>query len=148
MARKDRLPVVFDTSLSITRFLRHKKNSINQRVINLWLVRRQLQLIISRPILDEYLGILEMHGAKPENLARLEHRLLTSKTVTNVNLSKRFQLCRDPNDNMFLDTAYASKAKFLISRDNDLLEIPKPDLRGLRFQIVSPLEFLQQLGEL
>jgi putative PIN family toxin of toxin-antitoxin system len=148
MARKERIPVVFDTSLSITRFLRHKKNSINQRVINLWLVRRRLQLIISNPTLDEYLGVLEMYGAKPENLIRLEYRLLTSKTVTKVNLGKRFQLCRDPNDNMFLDTAYAGKAKFLISRDNDLLEIPKPALRGLRFQIVSPFEFLQQLGEI
>ena len=114
----------------------------------MWLVRRQPQLVISHPILDEYLGVLEMHGAKPENLTRLEHRLLTSKTVTKVNLGKRFKLCRDPNDNMFLDTAYAGKAKFLISRDNDLLEIPKLDLRGLRFQIVSPFEFLQQLGEL
>ncbi len=89
-----------------------------------------------------------MHGAKPENLVRLEHRLLTSKTVTHVNPGKRFQLCRDPNDNMFLDTSYAGKAKFLISRDKDLLEIPEHELRGLRFQIVSPFEFLQQLGEL
>ena len=120
MARKERIPVVFDTSLSITRFLRHKKNSINQRVINLWLVRRRLQLIISRPILDEYLGVLEMYGAKPENLFRLEHRLLTSKTVTKVNLGKRFQLCRDPNDNMFLDTAYAFKLSARLSSCSNL----------------------------
>jgi predicted nucleic acid-binding protein len=51
MARKDRIPVVFDTSLSITRFLPHKKNY----------------------------------------------------------------------DNMFLDTAYAGKAKLLISRDQSCI---------------------------
>ncbi|MDT5123624.1 MAG: hypothetical protein QOC96_3106 [Acidobacteriota bacterium] len=56
MARKDRIPVVFDTNLFITRVLRHRKNSSNQRVFNLWLMRRRLQLVISRPILDEYLG--------------------------------------------------------------------------------------------
>ena len=62
MARKDRTPVVFDTNLFITRLLKHKQNSINQRVFNLWLMRRRLQLIISRPILDEYLGTLDMQG--------------------------------------------------------------------------------------
>ena len=63
MARKDRLPVVFDTNfLFITRTLRHKKNSINERAFNLWLVRWRLQLVISRPILDEYLGVLAMLG--------------------------------------------------------------------------------------
>ena len=147
MAREGRIPVVFDTSLFITRFLRRKRASVNQRVINLWLVRRRLQLIVSRPVLNEYLGVLEAQGAKPVNLARLEDRLLNSVTVTSVNLDKRFRLCRDPDDDMFLDTAHAGRAKFLVSRDNDLLEIPKTDLRGLRFQIVSPLEFLRQLGE-
>lgn len=148
MARNDRVPVVFDTNLFITRLLRHKKNSVNQRVFNLWLVRRRLQLLISHPILDEYLGILAMLGAAPPKLASLEHYLSTAKTVTQVNLGKRLYLSRDSDDNKFLDTAHAGRAKFLITRDNDLLDIAKTDLRGLRFQIVSPIELLQQLGEL
>jgi putative PIN family toxin of toxin-antitoxin system len=148
VARKDRIPVVFDTNLFITRLLRRKKNSINQRVFNLWLARRRLQLIISQPILDEYLGVLAMLGATPQNLARLEHHLSTSKTVTRVNLGRRFYLSRDPDDNKFLDTAYAGKAKFIVSRDADLLDIPKEDLRGMRVQIVSPFELLRQLGEI
>ena len=82
MARKDRIPVVFDTNLFITRLLRRKKNSINQRVFNLWLLRRRLQLVISRPILDEYPGTLAMLGALPQNLSRLENHLTTAKHVT------------------------------------------------------------------
>lgn len=148
MTRKDRIPVVFDTNLFITRLLRRKKNSVNQRVFNLWLVRRRLPLIVSRPILDEYLGILAMLGASSPKLASLEYYFSTAKTVTQINLGKRFYLSRDLNDNMFLDTAHAGKAKFLITRDNDLLDIPKTELRGLRFSIVSPIELLQQLGEL
>jgi len=148
VARKERVRVVFDTNLFITRLLRHKKNSVNQRVFNLWLMRRRLQLIISRPILDEYLGTLEMLGATPRNLTRLENYFSIAKTVSQVNLGNRFHLSRDPDDNKFLDAAYAGKAKYLVSRDNDLLDIPKSDLRGLRFQIVSPLELLQQLDEL
>lgn len=148
MARKHRIPVVFDTNLFITRLLRTKKNSINQRAFNLWLLRRRLQLVISRPILDEYLGVLAMLGATPRNLGRLENYLLTARTATIVNLGKRLLLSRDPDDNKFLDTAFAGKAKYLVTRDNDLLDIPKASLRGVRFQIVSPFELLQKLNEL
>lgn len=111
-------------------------------------MRRRLQLIISRLIVEEYLGTLAMLGATPQNLARLENYLSLANTVTQVNLGKRFNLSRDADDNKFLDTAYSGKAKFLITRDKDLLDIPKADLRGLRFQIVSPVELLQQLDEL
>jgi putative PIN family toxin of toxin-antitoxin system len=148
VARKDRVPVVFDTNLFIARVLRHKKSSINQRAFNLWLVRRRLQLIVSRPILDEYLGVLAMLGTTPRNLARLENYLVTANTVTQVNLGKRLRLSRDPGDNKFLDTAYVGKAKYLVTRDKDLLDISKASLRGIRFQIVSPFELLRQLDEL
>jgi putative PIN family toxin of toxin-antitoxin system len=111
-------------------------------------MRRRLQLIVSRPILDEYLGALEMLGAARQNLARLENYLSMTKTVTQVNLGKRFYLSRDREDNKFLDTAYVGKAKYLVARDADLLDIAKTELRGLRFKIVSPIEPLQQLGEL
>ena len=91
---------------------------------------------------------LAMLGALPQNLSRLENYLTTAKHVTQVNLGKRFSLSRDPDDNKFLATAYVGRAKFLVTRDADLLDIPKADLRGTRLQIVSPIELLQQLGEL
>ncbi|MGI8544071.1 MAG: putative toxin-antitoxin system toxin component, PIN family [Aridibacter sp.] len=148
MARKDRIPVVFDTNLFVARLLKRKKNSINQRTFNLWLVQRRLQLIISRPIVEEYLGVLEMLGADSQNLANLENYLSTANTVTQVNLGKRLFLSRDADDNKFLSTAYIGKAKYVVSRDNDLLDILKTELRGFRFQIVNPFELLEQLDEL
>jgi putative PIN family toxin of toxin-antitoxin system len=111
-------------------------------------VRRRLQLVISRPIVEEYLGVLEMLGADSKNLADLENYFATANTVTQVNLGKRLFLSRDSDDNKFLSTAHVGKAKYIVSRDNDLLDIPKTDLQGLRFQIVSPFELLQQLEEL
>ncbi len=89
-----------------------------------------------------------MLGASPQKLASLGQYLLTAKTVTQVNPGKRFYLSRDPDDNKFLDAAHAGRAKFLVTRDNDLLDIPEADLQGLRFQIVSPFDLLQELGEL
>lgn len=49
---------------------------------------------------------------------------------------------------MLLDTAHIGNAKFLISLDKDLLEIPKSELKGFRFEIVTPFEFLKKIGEI
>jgi predicted nucleic acid-binding protein len=81
-------------------------------------------------------------------LKLLEARLDTASYVTQVNLGTRLRLSRDATDNKFLATARVGKAKYLVSRDHDLLDIPKAELRGLRFEILTPLELLQKLGEL
>jgi len=44
--------------------------------------------------------------------------------------------------------ATLGKAKYLVTRDSDLLDIPKASLRGIRFQIVTPFELLRLLDEL
>jgi putative PIN family toxin of toxin-antitoxin system len=147
--KKDRIPVVFDTNLFITRFIKHNRHGINRRVMDLWQAQRRLQLLISPPVKQEYLKVLEVYiGIAPDLLKRLETRLDSASYVTQVNLGTRLRLSRDVKDNVFLDTARVGKARFLVSRDHDLLDIPKAKLRGLRFTIVTPFELIQELGEL
>lgn len=147
--KKDRIPVVFDTNLFITRFIRHNRDGLNRRVIDLWQEQRKLQLILSQPIRDEYLLTLERRAQIPQEiLEKIALRLDTASYVTCVNLGKRFYLSRDPKDNMLLDTAHIGKAKYLITRDNDLLDTPAADLQGVRFQILTPFQFLNTIGEL
>ena len=147
--RKDRIPVVFDTNLFITRFMRHKRHGINRRVFDLWQSQRKLQMIVSPPIKYEYLRVLETYvGVPAEMLKQLEKRLDVASYVTHVNLGTRFGLSRDPEDNKFIETARVGRAKFLVSRDSDLCDIPVSDLQRFRFRIVSPLELLEELGEL
>ena len=147
--RKERIPVVIDTNLFITRFLHHKRSGLNRRVIDLWQARRRLQLIVSQTLVQEYLYVLENYiFVPPKRLKTLEKRLATASYVTNVNLGKRFYLSRDLKDNMLIDTAHVGNAKFLITRDKDLLEISKQDLKGFRFEIVTPFEFLERIGEI
>ncbi|MGI8545483.1 MAG: putative toxin-antitoxin system toxin component, PIN family [Aridibacter sp.] len=67
--------------------------------------------------------------------------------MTRVNLGKRFYPSRDSKDNMFIDTAHIGKAKFVVSKDKDLLNIPKENLKGFRFEVVTPFEFLKQIGK-
>lgn len=147
--RKERIPVVFDTNLFITRFLHHKRYGVNRRIIDLWQARRRLQLIISPPIVQEYLYVLENYVVvPPKRLETIKNRLAAASYISRVNLGKRFYLSRDSKDNMLIDTAHIGKAKFLITRDRDLLEIPKEKLKGYRFEIVEPFEFLQKIGEI
>ena len=59
--------------------------------------------------------------------------------VTAIRPGKHFKVCRDENDDMFLDAAYAGKAKYIISWDKDLLALE--EFKGI--QIVNPGQFLE-----
>lgn len=145
MSRKSRIAVVFDTNIIVGQLLAKTRRSANARVYDLWLVKRQLQLIVSEPIVTEYLELLERLGVETENIARFHERLLNSPIVTQTNLGKRFKDSRDSDDNVMLDTAQAGRAKFLITNDRDLLEISGEAKRKFSFQIVKPMEFLSLL---
>lgn len=147
MPRKTRISVVFDTNIIVGQLLAKTRRSANARVYDLWLVKRQLQLIVSQPIVTEYLELLERIGIETENIARFHERLLNSPTVTQTNLGKRFNDSRDADDNVMLDTAQAGRAKFLITNDRDLLEISDEAKRKFSFQIVKPSEFLSLIGK-
>jgi len=51
------------------------------------------------------------------------------------------KLSHDPDDNLFVATAGAAKASFLITQDRDLLVLEKP----FGVAIVTPVELLKQL---
>ena len=60
-------------------------------------------------------------------------------------LGRRFPLSRDPEDDILLATAHAGRARYLVTNDRDLLEIPAKERRGFRFDIVKPVELLRLL---
>ena len=122
--RKDRLAVVLDTNVIVGRFLSRGRPSANLRVYNLWSMERRLQLVVSPPIIDEYLETLERVIDEPQLIAPFRARLQDSPTVTRINLGKRFRFSRDPDDDILLATAHTGQARYLVTNDRDLLEIP------------------------
>jgi predicted nucleic acid-binding protein len=46
-----------------------------------------------------------------------------------------------------LATATVGRAKFLITSDRDLLDLPLAQRRKFKFEIVRPQEFLARFGE-
>lgn len=78
-----------------------------------------------------------------ERLNQWEQKFLHRNAETAPS-SKRLISSRDPKDNVFLAVATGGKADFLITNDYDLLDISATDKRKLKFQIVTPEEFLIQ----
>ena len=52
-----------------------------------------------------------------------------------------WKLSRDPDDNLFVATAMAGRAKFLVSQDRDLLVLEKP----FGVAIVTPIQLVRLL---
>lgn len=144
--RKQRTLVVFDTNVIVGQLLSKTRRSANARVYDLWLVRRALQLVVSPPVIDEYLELLERIGIESARITRFHQRILTASTVTRVNLGKRFAVSRDVDDDVLLATAQAGRASYLVTNDRDLLDIPSVERRPFAFEIVKPSELLRALS--
>jgi putative PIN family toxin of toxin-antitoxin system len=133
---------VFDTNIVVAFFLGAPR-TIVWKIWQYWYIRRELQLVISPELREEYLEILSDRAQIPDPLFEgFKHTLDTRSIVTKVNLGTRFTSCVDPDDNVVLATAAAGNAEYLITRDHHLLDIPENEKRKFRFKIVSPDQFL------
>ena len=54
--------------------------------------------------------------------------------------NSRIELCRDPDDNKFLECAKDSKALYIVSGDNDLLVLKQME----NFEIITAKDFCVQ----
>ena len=143
--RKKRLRVVFDTNVVIRHFIsyRRKKQNFNRRVFELWLIRNQIQLVVSTEIVKEFLDTMKLILGIAEGLLEKWEGRFFAHHADVVSPGKRFAFSRDPKDNLFLAVAAAGKADFLITNDRDLLEIAEADKRNLKFRIVTPEQFIE-----
>jgi predicted nucleic acid-binding protein len=66
-----------------------------------------------------------------------------------VELAGDFHLCRDPQDDTYLETCQTGRAHYLVTRDPDLLVLRTEDLKRHRLgrlRIVTPQGFLLDIG--
>lgn len=102
--------------------------------------------VTSPALLVELLDVLrrpKLRGRFPQ-IARpsaLQALLDTLRNAEVVEPTFHHRVCRDPNDDKFLDCAVAGRADFLVSEDQDLLDLHQ--FEGVR--IVNVVEFLPEL---
>src|SRR5207302_4060876 len=84
----------------------------------------QFQLVLSRPLTEELVDVLsrprivKKYGLQPEDVAEFV-ALLEAKALV-VDPPGELHVCRDPHDDIVLETALLGKADYLVSRDDDL----------------------------
>ena len=112
----------FDTNIFPRALIR--RGSLADNLLSLWLDGR-IVLVLSQTIVDEVQAVLlrprliRKHSYTPQAVTQLINLLVQRTIIAEVPFSP--DLCRDPNDNPFVDCAVLGRVQFLVSYDNDLL---------------------------
>jgi len=103
-------------------------------------------LLYAEPLLDELVAILALprirdkyHLTEDDVETVLALILLRGEPVVP---QRRITVCRDPKDNIVLETAVAGDADYIVTGDKDLMVLHP--FEGV--PIVGPAEFLEALG--
>ena len=141
--------VTVDTNIFLRSF---GKGSPADCLVSIWRNLRFV-LVLSQAILDEVRDVL----LRPHLMERYSYTRQEAIDLINdltqgaisVEIPCSYKLCRDGNDDRFVDCAIYGRAQFLVSYDNDILDDPK--LRQALFEfgveIVDPLAFVGGIQE-
>jgi putative PIN family toxin of toxin-antitoxin system len=119
-----------------------------------------VSLYLSKPILREVRFILTTAIVRSQNLAltdeivqsflgKLAYRATVVRQIPHV-----FDYPRDPDDEKYVDLAASVEANFLVTRDNDLLDLMSDhSIAGKQFRarfhglsVVGPIEFIKAVN--
>jgi len=111
--------IVIDTNVIISAmFFGGKPSELLQLAMN-----RKVETAVSREIVLEYEEIITRMSRKYPNRPRrfpLEHFVSSSAVVSP---TRKIDVCRDKDDNKFLECAAEAKCVYVVSGDNDLLSL-------------------------
>ncbi len=135
-----KLDIVLDTNQILSGFI---FNGMSKLIFDL-VLKDRLKLYISSTLKTEVLEKLQHFGivkqVQNEIMNFLETKGILVQTIVKV------IVCRDPEDNFVLELAETAEADYLVTRDRDLLDLPKNEWKNTK--IVKPEEFLPYLRSL
>jgi putative PIN family toxin of toxin-antitoxin system len=121
------------------------------RLKDAWLDGR-FQAVVSVALLDELADVLarprirDKYGLSEDDIAEFL-RLLAGR-ATKVTTSGQLQACRDPDDDLILETALLGNARYAVSRDDDIKRdqdlIAQMETHGIT--VLSVQQFLERLA--
>ena len=103
--------------------------------------------MLSRPELRQKFPLLTEEN-RDSHLRRLEQEAILIH-----NVPETFRYPRDPDDEIYVNLAFITHARYLVSYDKDLLELMTANteaardfrLRAPHLKIVEPLDFLKEI---
>lgn len=113
--------VIVDTNVWVSAVI--NPHGFPAQLVNAWLAGR-FEVAISLPILAEIAEVLMRPRIKNKyklSGADIDKFLsLLQQRARHVEIHGAIRLCRDPDDDLILETAISGHAQFLVSRDDDL----------------------------
>lgn len=144
------MPVValVDTNVWISALINPRGHPA--RLKDAWLDNK-FQIVVSVALLDELADVLsrprirDRYHLKTEDIGDFL-RLIAEKSIT-VTTTGSLNLCRDPDDDLMLETALNGNATFAVSRDDDLKRDQDLISRmlGQGIEVLSVQRFLDRL---
>lgn len=132
--------VVFDTNVVVEAIFWPRSTA--RRALT-GLALRRFKTAVNEAILDEYAAVTTEVRARLFPQAQPSGALtwIAAKSVRVAPLPLRGKLSRDPDDNVFVASAAAARAVFLVTQDRDLLALQKP----FGVQVVTPVQLVRAL---
>ena len=132
--------VVFDTSVVVEAVFWPRSTA--RRALT-GLALRRFKTAVSQEILDEYAAVTAELRARRFPQAQPSGALawIAAKSLRVEPIPLRGKLSRDPTDNVFVASAVAAHAAFVVTQDRDLLALQKP----FGVQVVTPVQLIQAL---
>ena len=128
------MKVVFDTNILVSALVFPGGRA---EAALLRIIEEHDQLLLSKPILDELLGVLARKFSRDaEELARTA--LLLSELTLTVRPRQKLRVVKDDPDNRVLECALAGRADLIVTGDNALLGLR--EFRGVR--VISLRDYL------
>lgn len=107
------MKVVIDTNILVSGL--GNPSGAPAKLIDRWLLG-QFDLMVSNPIFAEYTKILLNHPHVPhEKAGNLLDSFITLTAF--VPIPEKLNACKDPSDNVFLETAVVGNAEFLVTKN-------------------------------
>lgn len=134
------MKIVIDTNVVISGiFFGGEPNRLLQHAIN-----NELEVFVSKEIVDEYKEVVARIAEKYPNRPKKFPLDIFVSSCRNVEPKKIISVCRDKDDNKFIECAYEAKCLYIVSGDNDLLSLENyADIK-----IVPVADFLHKLEDL
>lgn len=143
------MPVVLlDTNIWVSAFI--NPHGFPARLKDAWMAG-QFDVVVSIPLLEEIADVLTRpriqtkYGLSTEEIEQFL-RLLQER-ATHVTPTGEFHLCRDPDDDLILETAVLGDARYAVSRDDDLKgdDDLVAQMRSRGVEVLTVQHFLERL---
>ena len=131
--------IVLDTNVLLTSLLKTSKH----RPIFDALLNKEISLIISNEIFQEYMEIIE-YKTTPEIAKNVGELLTNLENVEQIKVYYNWLLIKeDPDDNKFIDCAIAGNVKYIVSNDKHFNILKTIDFPNV--EIIKADDFVLEL---